>query len=424
MSLRRFLLVLPLLLAAGCGDDDSPTAPGTQSGNAVPTDRGSPTGTPVSGTVGAAGGTLATADGRFTLLVPPGALSSDTGITIQPITNTAWGGVGDGYRLSPDGLTFALPVGLEFALTAEDLDGSAPVFADVALQDAQGYWYILKDRTYDAATSTLTVSTPHFSDYSLIEGVQIRPGRATVPTGGHVGLTIKYCGVETYTGPDADLVALVATCSDDLAPLGTFTNWSVNAVPGGTASYGTVTPGAADHVATYAAPAVEPQPNPVAVSVLATYLNRSELLVSNITVKDEEWVGTSTVDYEVFLMTTTVTWRLVGTDGTRKSFIPVGSVVVSPLEECITFEPGSGPIADQDGVLVVDYATDPPTFEGVGETSWNGQICSTCPEGCYPFLIGGAWFYASGSVSADSTTISGTASIGGAVNNFMFTRQL
>ena len=422
--MRRLLLVLPLLVAS-CGKDDSPTGPGNQDGNALPTDPGVPAGAPVSGTLGAAGGSLGTADGRFTLLVPPGALSADTAITIQPITNTAWGGKGDGYRLTPDGLTFALPVGLAFALTEGDLAGSAPAFADVATQDAQGFWFILKNRTWDEPTSTLTVSTSHFSDYSLIEGVQIRPARATVQTGGHVALMVEFCQRESVSDDAGDdLVALVISCDSELVPLGTFTDWSVNGVVGGSGAHGTVAPGASDHVASYTAPPEIPSPNPVAVSVLATYQSRSELLVSNITVVDETWVGTSTVDYKAFLMTTTVTWQLVDTQGTKKFFIPVGNVVVTSPDPCLTYVPSSGPIATNDGTLSVDYGTDPPTFEGVGETSWNGEICVPCPPGgCFPYLIGGGWFYASGNVSADSTTITGTSSIGGAVNNFTFTRQ-
>ncbi len=421
MNLNR-LLVLLALVAAGCGGgDSSPSGPDPE-GNAIPTDPGTPTGAPASATIGAAGGTLAVDGGRFTLLVPPGALGADTAITIRPITSTAWGGVGDAYRLEPDGLTFALPVGLEFRPTAGDLEGSAPVFADVAVQDHDGYWFVLKNRTWDGIAGTLTVSTSHFSDYSLIEGVQLRPARATVNVGGHVALEVQYCHRETITGGEDDLVALVATCDDELAPLGTFTDWSVNAVPGGTGSYGSVTPGASAHAATYTAPPEVPSPNPVAVSVRATYQSRSELLVSNITVVGEEWIGTSTVDYEVFLMTVNVTWRLLGTDGTRRSFTPVGNVTVASLDPCLVFDPPSMPIGSDDGVLVVDYATDPPTFEGVGETSWNGTLCSTCPEGCFPFLIGGAWFYASGAVTDDGDTIEGTSDIGGATNTFVFTR--
>ena len=56
--------------------------------------------------------------------VPAGALASDTDITIQPITNTAWGGIGNGYRLTPDGLTFTQPVDLVFDVAPETLAGN------------------------------------------------------------------------------------------------------------------------------------------------------------------------------------------------------------------------------------------------------------------------------------------------------------
>jgi hypothetical protein len=118
----------------------------------------------------------------------------------------------------------------------------------------------------------------------------------------------------------------------------------VNGVPGGTSSWGTVAAGAGDH--------------------LATYLQRSELLVSNITVVDE-WTGTSSVDYMVFRIDTNVTWRYVATVGTRSSFEPEGTVTVTSLDPCLEFTPGSMPIGTFAGVLTIDTATDPPRARAV-----------------------------------------------------------
>src|SRR5438045_1326293 len=55
---------------------------------------GTPIGSPVTKIIGAAGGTIISADGRAELNIPAGALSSDLAISIQPITNECPNGVG------------------------------------------------------------------------------------------------------------------------------------------------------------------------------------------------------------------------------------------------------------------------------------------------------------------------------------------
>ncbi len=79
-------------------------------------------------------------DGRLELTVPPGALSSDIILSAQPITNTAFGGLGTAYRLEPDGTTFAKPVTLMFKAGAEDLGKVSIEGMGMAFQDAEGYW--------------------------------------------------------------------------------------------------------------------------------------------------------------------------------------------------------------------------------------------------------------------------------------------
>jgi hypothetical protein len=56
--------------------------------------------------IGAAVGVVTSADGLATVTIPSGALAGDTHIGIQPDTNTAAGGRGVAYRLTPDGQRF------------------------------------------------------------------------------------------------------------------------------------------------------------------------------------------------------------------------------------------------------------------------------------------------------------------------------
>ena len=150
-----WLLVAMFFISCGGGDDGAgPGGGGNNNTDPTPTTPGTPIGTATTQPIGAGGGTVTSADGLFSITIPPGALpagpagssGAETDITIQPITNTAWGGVGTGYRLLPDGLTFSAPVELNFSLEDSLLWGSDTLFVDVARQDDDRVWGIHKDR--------------------------------------------------------------------------------------------------------------------------------------------------------------------------------------------------------------------------------------------------------------------------------------
>ena len=77
----------------------------------------------LSGTLGPAGGTLTSSDGRLSLMVPAGALAADTEITITEMAADEIPSVFDGFvvekafRVEPVGLDFAADV--EITLTLE-----------------------------------------------------------------------------------------------------------------------------------------------------------------------------------------------------------------------------------------------------------------------------------------------------------------
>jgi hypothetical protein len=97
-------------VAVTCTDNYVPTY--------APAAKGDPQGTATVQTIDAAGGSLTSADGRVTLDMPAGALSTATTVSIQPITNTTPNGLALNYRLEPEGTTFAVPVSLTFHLSA------------------------------------------------------------------------------------------------------------------------------------------------------------------------------------------------------------------------------------------------------------------------------------------------------------------
>src|SRR5687768_15033479 len=70
------------------------------------TAKGQPVGLPVTKSIDASGGTLSSPDGKLTITVPAGTVSSATTFSIQPITNTLQDNK-PAYRLLPEGITLA-----------------------------------------------------------------------------------------------------------------------------------------------------------------------------------------------------------------------------------------------------------------------------------------------------------------------------
>ncbi len=115
---RRRMLATPLwallLPLVSCGDDDrSPTTPGATTLDA-------------SGTIGPAGGSIRSADGRLVLTVPAGALDEDTEIVITEVTAKDLSVTGEGMDVShaltmePAGLAFDVGITLELQYVIKD----------------------------------------------------------------------------------------------------------------------------------------------------------------------------------------------------------------------------------------------------------------------------------------------------------------
>jgi hypothetical protein len=241
--------------------------------------------------IGATGGALTSGDGKVTITIPAGAFAGNTTVSIQPISNNAPGGLDGAYRITPDGTQLSAAATLTFNVSDADLRGTTFDVLGIASQDANRHWRKSATNS-NATTHTLTVTTSHFSDWSLVYGLQLRPLRATVVVGKSVSLSIQLCDVVDV----GDIASLLADCDDDPVPAlppTTPLDWQANGIPTGNASVGTVLPAGTDAI--YTAPAQKPANNPVAVSVnFGGQSGASQLLVSNIKVVDEMWVGRST----------------------------------------------------------------------------------------------------------------------------------
>lgn len=297
---RLFRGALALLLSAvlaACGGGGATATP-TPSPTAQPTAVGSPVGATASLEIGPQGGQLSSADGRFILSVPAGAFTQATLVSIQAISNHAHGGKGTAYRITPEGLNSLVPMTLSFTVDTQILQGTTLAALSIGTQDAEGRWHAKRLTTRDAASGTLSVSTAHFSDWAVIAGAQLFPGKAEVAVGSELELKLMLCKQRPDMG-DAD-TSVVDACEEALLTPNELENWSVNSVVGGNTTIGTITPRPSPGPtqdsarALYEAPVDRPTPDTVAVSVTYNELTpgaQPMTLVSNITIVRTDQCG-------------------------------------------------------------------------------------------------------------------------------------
>lgn len=258
---------------------------------AIATAVGTPSGEERSATIGAEGGTLASADGVLTIVVPPGALASSVALSVVAISNEAPGGLGAGYRISPEGLTLTEPAELTFTWTDAELIGSHPDALGIGFQNADRYWVpLVGETTRDDAAHTIRARTTHFSDWTRLVGYQLQPGSASVRTGESLDVSLTWCAPIDV---DAELVAL-SGCAPIAADEGiSAEGWAVNGVDGGGGAFGRVER-VGEGAARYVAPASVPDPPLVAVSAQVGGALGRVLVVSNVRVEGggDRYVGT------------------------------------------------------------------------------------------------------------------------------------
>jgi hypothetical protein len=198
-------------------------------------------------TIGPDGGELASADGILRVVIPAGALTAPTLLSVTPITNEAPGGLAGAYRLGPEGQAFDSPVEVVFTFADEDLVGSTLDALGVAYQDEANQWHFLTGVTRDAGAHELSAATTHFSDWADVSFVHIQPGTASVEPSQAIELRLFGC-LSVDEAPDGRLLG-------DCGPVSGLVTWTVNGVTGGNATQGTVdpfggdTPGAVNYLA-------------------------------------------------------------------------------------------------------------------------------------------------------------------------------
>ena len=406
------LFVLALTACGGESPDDTSTnVANTLMRSPVATAVGDPTGDMMSATIGAEGGTLRTPDGEIVLTIPSGALSSDTTIGIEPLSNTAPGGLGGGYRLTPDGQIFQRPIQVTFPYGDLDLLGTPAEALGIATQTAGGYWQWIDGAVVDQQAEAVTVTTAHLSDYSLVEGFQIWPYFRQVSPGAQVPIKVVYCyrrdEWKLFPVPESDddeLAPLVLPEHDDeLAPLGELVKrircdmdddpapllpipdvlaWKVNGIEGGDSEVGTLAKRNRAE-ATYTAPSDTPDPDTVTVSADLPWGGKGKLVATaQIEITEPGRTYEGNLRYSVasegisVTLSGDVTW-LEG-DAGSDSFLASGKMNFSVSMECSRI--------DEQGQLHKSEAK----FNG--DVGFQGEMDFGVPaEDRYTFALGTNW---------------------------------
>ena len=299
------------------GDSAGPITPANPT--ALVTAVGTPIGIVASVTIGVAGGVLQSGDGRLIVTIPAGALTSNTQVSIQPITNEAPLGFGLGYRLEPEGTTFSVPVTLVFNYTDSMVSQVPEDFLWIVTQAINHSWNAIQHIAHDRNANTLTVQTTHFSDYGVGKFIEmhLNPVTPFVPTNQSLQLSISgFLRDADITDDDelAPLIPKIANLNEDLTPLSPLlmggerlmsfhpVQWTLNGTAAPvTNQFGSLVESGG--AATYTTPAEIPSVNPVAVTVelwVKDIANQyhTYYLTSNITVVEYDMYITLTFDHQ------------------------------------------------------------------------------------------------------------------------------
>jgi hypothetical protein len=138
--------------------------------------------------IGAAGGTVTSADGRVRIDIPPGALSQPTAISVAPSSDTTSLSalptpLGNAFVLSPDGLQLSVPATL--TVRVDQVPAQALGVVGVAYYNpATGTWKSVDGVQPDTTAGTVSVPITHFSEWDPFDDIILTPDHVTVLYGG------------------------------------------------------------------------------------------------------------------------------------------------------------------------------------------------------------------------------------------------
>ena len=178
---------------------------------------GQPVGEIKSVTIDVNGGELQTADGAITVLVPQGAVNAPVQLQVQQVTNNCSAGLGKTFRLLPHGTQFLKPVTIKISYGAFTDSIAAEDALGIAYQSDNGVWKMIGNKTIDKVNKAVSITTSHFSDWTLITWLKIKPVSSIIGVGEKQQLQVlNYFPINE----DNDLLAPLTTADNSELPLG------------------------------------------------------------------------------------------------------------------------------------------------------------------------------------------------------------
>src|SRR3972149_10174401 len=149
------IIIAVLLTACGSGGGGGNTDPGTTNNNE-------------SNSIGPNGGTVTSSNGKAKIVLPSGALSQDTGITVAVVSNQPSGNIGTAYEFGPDGTTFNKPVTISITYDEASLP-SGVIESDIKLgMITNNQWQEITNSVVDTVANIVSGTTSHLSIYGVI----------------------------------------------------------------------------------------------------------------------------------------------------------------------------------------------------------------------------------------------------------------
>jgi len=206
IAATRYLSIMLLILMAACRKSDVAGAaqPSPITGEKRPV--GTPSGNITTQNIGTMGGIIGLPDSSIVITIPAGALPAPTDISIQPITNTNIAGLGAAWRLTPHGTIFQKPVSITLSYAAMQDSVNLPQTLSLAYQDSSGIWQCTGGNIIDTAKKTVTFKSTHFSDWSLMPWLMLKPVQATLGDGEELTLQALHYIPYQQCNCDDDLI--------------------------------------------------------------------------------------------------------------------------------------------------------------------------------------------------------------------------
>src|SRR2546426_4406967 len=146
--------------------------------------------------VGSGGGTITALGGRVTLVVPPGAVSQPTGITVVPATlasgtNTTALVGGTAFDFGPTGTVFAAPVTLTIQYDPPNVPPGMAESTVRLFTLVNGHWVMVPGSRVNVSAHAVTGATSHFSIYGVQASASVSAARGGFTCGiGTTGSTV------------------------------------------------------------------------------------------------------------------------------------------------------------------------------------------------------------------------------------------